>query len=89
MIDVPAAAFRPPPKVASAVVALRPSASQVPDGFLDFVSLCFRHKRKKLRNNLDSVYPKERLHFAEADMRAEQLSQADLRRVYSSLTAAH
>lgn len=51
---VPPRAFRPPPKVSSAVVALRvrPSPSFAPldqDAFLRLVSDVFRHRRKQLR----------------------------------------
>jgi 16S rRNA (adenine1518-N6/adenine1519-N6)-dimethyltransferase len=57
LFTVPAAAFRPPPKVDSAVVRLIPKdASAFPAldraAFLDFVSRCFRQKRKTIRNNL-------------------------------------
>ena len=85
--DVPAAAFKPPPKVDSAVVVLEPATFPGPDlaGFLKFASLCFRQKRKKLRNNLDVEYPREKLTFPEADKRAEQLSQSDLLRIFTRL----
>ncbi len=78
LIPVPAGAFRPPPKVESAVVRLTP---RPPPGdaeaFLEFAGLCFRQKRKTLRNNLASRYPKVgSLH--EARLRAEQLSVEQL-----------
>ena len=87
LLDVPAAAFRPPPKVDSAVVSLVPASFPGDDltGFLDFSSLCFRHKRKKLRNNLDPAYPRERLTFSEANLRAEQISLAGLLRIWNHL----
>jgi len=66
-------AFRPPPKVDSAVVLLepRPTAPPVPDpeAFLRFVARCFRHKRKTLRNNLPGIDS-----WPEASLRAEQLT---------------
>jgi 16S rRNA (adenine1518-N6/adenine1519-N6)-dimethyltransferase len=55
---IPPGAFRPPPKVASALVSFRmPGAranNSVEDenAFLDFVKECFAQKRKTLRNNL-------------------------------------
>lgn len=54
---VPARAFRPPPRVSSAVVALRthPRAGFAPleqRAFLRFVSDVFRHRRKQLRGAL-------------------------------------
>lgn len=87
LFDVPRTAFRPPPKVDSAVVALRPLAKR-PDteGFLQFVSLCFRQKRKTLRNNLLAGYSKEAVDaLPEASRRAEQLSVDALRSIYERL----
>lgn len=54
---VPPAAFRPPPRVWSAVVALRTHAAPVfaplaQRAFLTFVSDVFRHRRKQLRGAL-------------------------------------
>lgn len=55
---IPPGAFRPPPKVASALVSFRMpgarTANSVKDetAFLDFVKECFAQKRKTLRNNL-------------------------------------
>jgi len=56
-------AFRPPPKVDSAVVRLtprEPPSEPPPTQFLAFVSACFRQKRKTLRNNLAGLYPAAR-----------------------------
>src|ERR1700692_4113725 len=58
VLRIPPGAFRPPPKVASALVRLRMpgarEAFEVRDetAFLDFVKECFAQKRKTLRNNL-------------------------------------
>jgi 16S rRNA (adenine1518-N6/adenine1519-N6)-dimethyltransferase len=55
---IPPGAFRPPPKVDSALISFRlPGAraqNSLPDenAFLDFVKECFAQKRKTLRNNL-------------------------------------
>jgi 16S rRNA (adenine1518-N6/adenine1519-N6)-dimethyltransferase len=55
---IPPGAFRPPPKVASALVSFRMPGMREKnslDGeaaFLDFVKECFAQKRKTLRNNL-------------------------------------
>ncbi len=58
LFDVPAGAFRPVPKVESAVVSLTPKSSQ-PAGFdellVELASAGFRQKRKTLRNNLRSA----------------------------------
>ena len=69
-------AFRPPPKVDSAVVMLEPQLRMVerPEELIRFVGHCFGHKRKTLRNNLSPVYGKERVDaWPEAGMRAEQV----------------
>jgi len=79
LFEVRPAAFHPPPKVDSAVVLLEPRpaprATEDPDGFLDFVSRCFLHKRKTIRNNLVGHYGKEVVdHWPEAALRAEQVT---------------
>jgi 16S rRNA (adenine1518-N6/adenine1519-N6)-dimethyltransferase len=78
LFDVPPSAFHPPPKVDSSVVQLLPRREPLvtdPAAFLDFASLCFRHKRKTLRNNLLEKYDKELVDsLAEAGKRAEQLT---------------
>lgn len=85
-------AFRPPPKVESAVVRLTPRDAttelgirDVP-GFLRFAQACFRQKRKTLRNNLAPVYGTERVDaLPEAKLRAEQLSVAQLAAIFEKL----
>jgi 16S rRNA (adenine1518-N6/adenine1519-N6)-dimethyltransferase len=55
---IPPEAFRPPPKVASALVSFRMPGERATvrledeTAFLDFVKECFAQKRKTLRNNL-------------------------------------
>lgn len=90
LFAVPPAAFKPPPKVDSAVVRLHPRDPRAdwgledPADFLRFASLAFRQKRKTLRNNLRETYPAigESAHAGE---RAEQLSVRDLVDLYRRL----
>lgn len=65
-LRIPPGAFRPPPKVDSALVTLNfPGAGaklQVRDdaAFMEFVQLCFAQKRKTLVNNLRAKFSKKR-----------------------------
>ena len=88
LFDVPRVAFRPPPKVDSAVVRLTPRESPVTDSeaFLRFASACFRMKRKTLRNNLAPTYGRERLDgLKEAGLRAEQMSLEQMVALFEQL----
>jgi 16S rRNA (adenine1518-N6/adenine1519-N6)-dimethyltransferase len=79
LFEVPPAAFHPPPKVDSAVIRFLPHNRAAELGiadrsaFLRFVSLCFRQKRKTLRNNLASHYGAAVDAWPEAALRAEQI----------------
>jgi 16S rRNA (adenine1518-N6/adenine1519-N6)-dimethyltransferase len=87
LFDVPRDAFRPPPKVESAVVRLeRRSLPEVEDAvsFLKFASLCFRHKRKTLRNNLAPLY--ELASAEEGRLRAEQMSIPQLAALFARIS---
>lgn len=89
LFEVSRDAFKPPPKVDSAVIRLTPRQLEVAglDGFLRFAQLCFRQKRKTLRNNLAAAYGKDLVDgLAEARLRAEQLSVADLIALYDKLS---
>jgi 16S rRNA (adenine1518-N6/adenine1519-N6)-dimethyltransferase len=84
-------AFRPPPKVESAVVRLTPrdpaelGLSDAP-AFLRFAQACFRQKRKTLRNNLAPVYGVEKIGaLPQGRLRAEQLSVDELAELYRKL----
>jgi len=88
LFGVPPSAFTPPPKVDSAVVRLAPrSRADLEDreGFLEFARLCFRHKRKTLRNNLTPAYGRAALELPESSRRAEQLSIEELIAIYARL----
>jgi 16S rRNA (adenine1518-N6/adenine1519-N6)-dimethyltransferase len=85
---IPPGAFRPPPKVASALVSFRMPGERVKHSlgdecaFLNFVKECFAQKRKMLRNNLRGRLGKRaeevlrKAGFSPA-ARAEELSMAD------------
>lgn len=89
LFTVKPAAFSPPPKVDSAVVRLTPRETPFTEdlpGFLRFASLCFRQKRKTLRNNLAAFVPGPLLTAqAEAGLRAEQLSLEEMLGLYQRL----
>ncbi len=80
-------AFRPPPKVDSAVVRLTPHAEPLaPAGFLKFVSACFQHKRKMLRNNLAARYGHDIADgLPHGRRRAEELSIPQLLEIFRCL----
>ncbi len=83
---VPASAFRPAPKVDSAVLAVTNISQQnfddgiSPSSFFDVVHAAFAHKRKLLARNLEKVAKKEDIQraFSELELspntRAEDLS---------------
>ena len=83
LFDVPPSAFRPPPKVESAIVRLIPRpASERPLAFLPTVArivrAAFGQRRKTLSNALNGVATTAQLRAAEIDPgeRAEQLPLA-------------
>ncbi len=83
LFTVAPGAFRPPPKVDSAVIRLTPLAEKPADmdGLLSFVSICFRQKRKTLRNNLRGAYDNP----PETAQRAEELAVAQFVELYREL----
>jgi 16S rRNA (adenine1518-N6/adenine1519-N6)-dimethyltransferase len=92
LFTVSPAAFKPPPKVESAVIRLErrdPAGDwglEDPAAFLSFAGLCFAHKRKTLRNNLREQY--RRIDgLPQASLRAEQVPMAELVALYRNLTA--
>jgi 16S rRNA (adenine1518-N6/adenine1519-N6)-dimethyltransferase len=92
LFEVKPAAFHPPPKVDSAVVLLEPRDAkweiEDPDDFLKFVSLCFRQKRKTLRNNLAESVGREIVDaWPEAALRAEQIPVEGFVAMYRRLQA--
>ena len=97
LLRIPAGAFRPPPKVSSALVVLRLPGERVrlnigdEKSFVRFLKSCFAQKRKTLRNNLRSMTAKveaaavlQRCEIQQ-NARAEQLSLAELARIYEEV----
>jgi 16S rRNA (adenine1518-N6/adenine1519-N6)-dimethyltransferase len=91
LFEVPPAAFHPPPKVDSAVLRFVPHARAAELGiadradFLRFVALCFRQKRKTLRNNLAAQYGSAVDAWPEAALRAEQIGIPQFAAMYHRL----
>jgi 16S rRNA (adenine1518-N6/adenine1519-N6)-dimethyltransferase len=96
-LRLPPGAFRPPPRVTSALVgmALPGEHASISIGnerdFLRFVQICFGQKRKTLRNNLRTIASDERIRATLAacgirpDARAEQLSVAEFGALFRAL----
>ncbi len=87
---VPPTAFSPPPKVDSGAVRLQRKTQTVPNlrDLLAFVSRCFTHKRKTLRNNLKPFQYDIGL-YPEANLRAEQLSVEQFIDLHRRLSTKH
>jgi 16S rRNA (adenine1518-N6/adenine1519-N6)-dimethyltransferase len=98
VLRIPPGAFRPPPRVASALVCMtmpgeRPSLHVSDDKqFLEFLHVCFRQKRKTLRNNLRAIARDPCIHATlaacglQAEARAEQLSLHQFADVFRRLS---
>jgi 16S rRNA (adenine1518-N6/adenine1519-N6)-dimethyltransferase len=96
-LRIPPGAFRPPPKVKSALLSMTLPGERahlnVADEkrFLEFVQACFAQKRKTLRNNLLAITGDKEIHEALAatglrpDARAEQLTLAQFAALFSRL----
>lgn len=97
VLRIPRGAFRPPPKVTSALVSLRLPGERAALGISDegnlmeFVKACFAQKRKTLLNNLRPRLGNAGLEEAlgamglRRDARAEQLSVAHFAELYRRL----
>jgi 16S rRNA (adenine1518-N6/adenine1519-N6)-dimethyltransferase len=98
VLRIPPGAFRPRPKVTSALVRLSMPGKGAPLGvpnektFLEFVKTCFAQKRKTLANNLRATLGEERARTLiretglRSDARAEQLSVAQFAQLFSAAT---
>jgi 16S rRNA (adenine1518-N6/adenine1519-N6)-dimethyltransferase len=92
LFEVPPSAFRPVPKVQSAVVRLAPKGRNDFDNdeFRAVVSTAFVQKRKTILNNLKGRYPNANAALdvagIDASRRAETLSLDEWSELYRSLT---
>ncbi len=96
LLRIPPGAFHPPPQVDSALVALRPpgerSRLEIGDDceFLEFLKICFAHKRKTLRNNLRAKLASSAQDILQRaglapDARAEQLTLTHFARLFRAI----
>jgi 16S rRNA (adenine1518-N6/adenine1519-N6)-dimethyltransferase len=78
---IPPGAFSPPPKVDSALVTFQMKGIQLPaeqrKALLEFVKLCFAHKRKNLLNNLAPFYSRQRVETELAGLKLPQSIRAE------------
>ena len=98
ILRIPRGAFRPPPKVTSALVRMRlpgeRASLRVGDEarFLEFVKACFAQKRKTLLNNLRALPGGARGEAAlraaglRGDARAEQLTLGQFARLFGGFS---
>ena len=96
LFTVPAGAFRPAPKVESAVARLVPLGTDRPSIadealFARIVAAAFGQRRKTLRNALGALVSTAQLHTAGIDpaLRGETLAVADFVRIANMLGDAH
>lgn len=86
--------FSPAPKVNSAVISLVPKENilLVDNDFFDFVKLCFKEKRKTLRNNLKS-YGNGNIENVLVELnlkpsiRAEEIPEIQLIKIYEKINS--
>jgi len=89
---IPPGAFSPPPKVDSALVTFQMKSELLPAGdrkaLLDFVKLCFAHKRKNLLNNLQPVYSRQQVEAELAGLGLRSTIRAE-QQPYQQLAELH
>jgi len=98
VLRIPPGAFRPPPKVHSALVAMHLPGERArlaienDSAFLEFLQHSFAQKRKTLRNNLKFTFADEKIAAALAackltsNSRAEELSLAQFAQLFHALS---
>jgi 16S rRNA (adenine1518-N6/adenine1519-N6)-dimethyltransferase len=100
VLQIPPGAFRPPPRVRSALVRFtlpgEGARLDIADDeqFLAFIQTCFSQKRKTLRNNLRHIVDGDRVDRAieasklRPDARAEQLSLSEFAALFEIVRSA-
>jgi len=100
LFDVPPRAFRPWPKVDSAVLRLTPWPSPPvmvaeEDGFFRLVQAAFAHRRKTIKNNLAVLWPDQESFLSSLEaasvtpsMRAEEITMGQFASLYEGLIKA-
>lgn len=86
LFTVEPGAFRPPPRVRSALVRFHMRSDGPREAQLAFLRACFRSPRKTLRNNLAGHYPRRQL-LADpvTRFRAQQLDLGELMAIWERL----
>jgi 16S rRNA (adenine1518-N6/adenine1519-N6)-dimethyltransferase len=89
LFSVAGGAFRPPPRVTSALVRLTIRRDRpVEPRFVEFAKSCFSQPRKKLLNNLSGRYERGVLgRFEQSQLRAQQLDLEELLEFWGMLEA--
>ena len=91
VVQVPPTAFEPPPKINSAVFLIEKNADRSDKVFEGMLRVAFKQPRKTLLKNLSSVYDKEKLLKAFAELnftltiRPHQVSTVDYHKIYKKL----
>jgi len=97
LFDVPPSAFRPRPKVDSAVIRLVPRKAppvriENEEGFFSLVQTSFVHRRKKIKNNLSKLFdsPETLLKALDAagvapSLRAEDITMEQFAGIYKGM----
>jgi 16S rRNA (adenine1518-N6/adenine1519-N6)-dimethyltransferase len=95
VLRIPPGAFRPPPRVTSALVRMAMPGERASldiedeNRFLEFIQVCFGQKRKTLRNNLRDLASDDHIHESLAQCglrqyaRAEQLTLAQFAALFA------
>jgi len=87
--------FIPPPKVESAFISIifKDDELKTEEDLIEFVKLCFQHKRKYMKNNLSKRYGADRISDLydymgfSSNIRAEEIEPHNFKKMYMFLNA--